>query len=116
MSYITLLITIPLTVFSVLFVVSNTGDVTLGLWPLERTFTLSSGVFGLLMLGGGFFLGALFVWIHSQKMRFNGWRATRRASRLEKELESLHEKSAPKKDEAGKTDEQAAVPALPAAK
>jgi hypothetical protein len=99
-SYITLIITVPLTIFVALFAVSNTGDVTVGLWPLAQKLTLSSGVFGLLMLGGGFFLGALFVWIHSQKLRFKWWRESRRAARLEKELETLtvkNEKAAAEK-------------------
>lgn len=93
MSYLTLIITLPLSVFAVLFAVSNAGDVTLGLWPLENRVTLSVSVFGLVMLGVGFFLGALFVWLHSQKLRFMHWKQSRRAAKLEKELGDLHKKN-----------------------
>lgn len=94
MSYLTLVITIPLTVFAILFAVSNSADVTVGLWPFEKEYTLSVWTFGLAMLGAGFFLGSLFVWILSQKTRFQCWKESRRAARLEKELEALNRKQA----------------------
>lgn len=95
MSYLTLIITVPLTVFAILFAVSNSADVTVGLWPFEKEYTVSTWFFGLAMLGAGFFLGALFVWILSQKTRFQYWKESRRAARLEKELEALNRKQMP---------------------
>jgi uncharacterized integral membrane protein len=84
---VTLLITVPLTIFAALFAFSNTAEVTLTLFPFEEQMTLQLSFLGLGMLGIGFLSGALFVWIHSQKTAFRGWQAARRASRLEKELE-----------------------------
>lgn len=92
MRYLTLAITIPLAVFAVLFAVSNTQDVTVGLWPFEGTRVFPLWVFALSLLGGGFLLGALFVWLLEQRTRFRYWRESRRSARLEKELEDLQKK------------------------
>lgn len=92
MAYITLIITIPLTVFAALFSLSNTGIVTLSLWPFEKTIDFAVNIFGLGMLGLGFLLGALFVWIQYQKMRLKLWQESRKSARLEKELDSLRQK------------------------
>lgn len=111
MAYLTWLITIPLTVFTVLFAVSNGGDITLALWPLDDKATMPVYAFGLAMLGGGFFLGALFVWILSQRTRFLYWRTQRHNARLEKELDGMQAKaSATAPDAAHAT----GLPALPA--
>lgn len=112
MSYLTLIITVPLTIFAILFAVSNSADVTVGLWPFEKEYTVSTWIFGLAMLGAGFFLGALFVWILSQKTRFQYWKETRRAARLEKELDALNKKQAsPPAAPAQGAEEQVALPA-----
>jgi len=92
MAYITLIITIPLTVFAALFSLSNTGIVTLSLWPFEKTMDFGVNIFGLAMLGLGFLLGALFVWIQYQKIRLKLWQESRKTARLEKELDSLRQK------------------------
>jgi uncharacterized membrane protein YciS (DUF1049 family) len=93
MAYITLLITIPLTVFAALFSLSNTGIVTLSLWPFENKVDFGVNIFGLAMLGIGFLLGALFVWIQYQKIRLKLWQESRKTARLEKELDSLRQKA-----------------------
>lgn len=102
MQYLTLIITLPLTVLSVLLVLSNPAPVTIYLLPddsvLSLTLPLWQAALGL--LGGGFFLGALFVWILGQKARFRYWRESRKTARLEKELEQLHAEEAAKKDRA----------------
>ncbi len=96
MAYITLFITVPLTLFAVLFAVSNTGDVTVTLLPFDGKLTLGVYELGLGMMGIGFFFGALFVGIHSQKVRLNAWKQKRRAERLEKEIDGLREKESSK--------------------
>jgi len=96
MAYLTLLITIPLTLFTLSFAISNGDEISLGLWPLEQKLTLPGWQFGLGFLGAGFLSGALFVWLLSQKTRFLYWKESRRAARLEKELGDLHAKTAPK--------------------
>lgn len=102
MQYITLIITLPLTVFAVLFVLSNPDSVTLYLWPEDQDFSYAAPLWqvGLGLLGGGFFLGALFVWLLSQKMRFRYWQESRKSARLEKELEQLHAAAQADKDKA----------------
>lgn len=113
MSYLTLLITIPLTIFAVLFAVSNDADVSVGLWPLDGRHEMPIYALGLGMLIGGFLLGALFVSILAQKTRFLFWQEQRKRARLEKELDSLHAKThpAPSTPKAADTSPQAALPA-----
>ncbi|MDE1151970.1 MAG: hypothetical protein PW788_05465 [Micavibrio sp.] len=90
MKYLTFIITVPLSIFAVLFAVSNDAEVQLSLWPFENTYKTGVNVFGMGFLGLGFFLGALFVWILNQKMRFKYWKETRKTARLEKELDALN--------------------------
>jgi len=90
MKYLTWLITVPLTLFAVSFALSNDAEVQLSLWPFENTYKFGVNVSCLSFLGLGFFLGALFVWILNQKMRFKYWQETRKSARLEKELETLN--------------------------
>ncbi|MDD9900847.1 MAG: LapA family protein [Alphaproteobacteria bacterium] len=89
MAWVTLVITVPLAVFSVLFAVVNHGTVDVHFPFPEMTLSLPVYLFGLGMLGTGFFAGALFVWLLDQKTRFKCWKETRRADRLEKELGTL---------------------------
>jgi len=90
MKYLTWLITLPLTLFCLSFALSNDADVQLSFWPFENTYETGVNVFGLAFLGAGFFLGALFVWILDQKMRFKYWQETRKSARLEKELDAMN--------------------------
>lgn len=108
MKYLTWLITIPLTIFTVLFAVSNPAEVSVGIWPLEETRNIPAWLLGLGMGGVGFFLGALFVWILAQRTHFRYWQEQRRAARLEKELEALQAKHAEVK-----TENVTALPAPP---
>jgi uncharacterized integral membrane protein len=93
MAYLTLIITIPLTLFALAFAASNSTAVKAGLWPLEQTWELPLSILGLGMLGTGFLSGALFVWLLYQKMRYRYWQESRKVARLEKELDSLHQKA-----------------------
>jgi len=100
MRYLTYIITVPLTVFSALFAFSNTDMTTLSLWPGDETFSYTAPMwaFGLGLLGGGFFLGALFVSILHQKARFRYWRQSRRLARLEKEIDAARADAAMRAD------------------
>lgn len=102
MQYLTLLITLPLTVFAVLVVLSNTGDVTLHFLPDDKDFALTLPLWQatLGLLGSGFFLGALFVWTLHQKARFRYWQESRKCARLEKELDKIHAAETAKQDAA----------------
>ena len=93
MAYLTLIISIPLTLFALAFAASNSAPVKAGLWPLEQTWELPLSILGLGMLGTGFLSGALFVWLLYQKMRYRYWQESRKVTRLEKELDSLHQKA-----------------------
>lgn len=94
MAWLTLIITLPLTAFAVLFAASNSQTVDIFLWPFEGKLNWPLSMTGLCLLAAGFFCGALFVWIVSQKMRFLLWQETRRADRLEKEIDALNKKPA----------------------
>lgn len=117
MQYLTLLITLPLTVFAVLIVLSNGSDATLYLLPDDKDFALTLPLWqvALGLLGGGFFLGALFVWLLHQKARFRYWQESRKTARLEKELEKLHADEVARKDLAAAAAAKNAVPAAVAA-
>ena len=65
------------------------------------SWTVPLSLLGLGLLGAGFFLGALFVWLHSQKTRFRYWRESRRSARLKKELDALSAKAAKEKADTG---------------
>jgi len=93
MNFLTLFITIPLAIFAVLFAISNMGDVTAHLMPFSQDFKMPLYLLGLGMLGLGFFCGALFVWVLSQKTRFHHWKEKRKSSRLEKELDILRKQA-----------------------
>ena len=100
MQFITLLITLPLALFAVLVVLANPEPVTLFLWPEDEVLSLSLPLWQMTvgLLFGGFFLGALFVWLLSQKTRFRYWQESRKSARLEKELEDIHSKAEAEKD------------------
>lgn len=93
MAYLTLIITIPLTLFALAFAASNSASVKFGLWPLDQTWEVPLSILGLGMLGLGFLSGATFVWIMYQRLRFRHWQHSRKISRLEKELDSLNQKA-----------------------
>lgn len=89
MNYLTLLITVPVTVFSILFVVANAGSVSLSVYPGAPEYTMPIYTLGIALLAGGFFLGALFVGLHAQKTTVLYWREKQRSARLEKELDDI---------------------------
>ena len=95
MAWLSLIITIPLTIFAVLFAVSNAQVVPVALWPFEGTIDWPLSAVGLVLMLSGFLCGAVFVWMQAQKTRFKLWQETKRADRLEKELDLAHKKTMP---------------------
>lgn len=92
MSFISFLITVPFTLLALSFAASNALDVSFSFFPFDKVYTAPLNVTALSFLAVGFFSGALFIWIHSQRTRFLYWKEKRRAARLEKELESFDDK------------------------
>lgn len=87
--YLSLIITLPLTVFAVLFALSNDATAEVALWPLEGVRIVPLYLLGLGMLALGFFCGAVFVSLYAQRIRFKYWQEKRQRARLEKEVEAL---------------------------
>jgi uncharacterized membrane protein YciS (DUF1049 family) len=85
------LISIPLTVFVILFAVSNPGQVSVSLMPLEGSYELSLATVGLGLMALGFLAGSIFVGIQGYRAQIRKWQETRRADRLEKELVRVKE-------------------------
>lgn len=110
MAYLTLIITIPLTLFALAFAASNSAIVTAGLWPLDKTWEMPLSILGLGMLGLGFLTGSLFVWLLYQRLRYRNWQHRRKIARLEKELDK-HKKKA-EEDALAELPKNQATPAI----
>ena len=86
---ISLLITIPVTLFVIFFAVSNTQDVTVYFnifdWSLSAPFyAISLG-----LMAAGFIIGALLVWLNLYSYRIRYWQAQRQISRYEKRIDDI---------------------------
>jgi uncharacterized integral membrane protein len=92
MRCITWFITIPLSLFSVVFALSNTGTVQIFLQPFEGSYDIPVSLLGLGMLGIGFFLGAVFVWIHNQKLRWQYWQENRKLKKRAEQTNAVQTK------------------------
>jgi uncharacterized integral membrane protein len=82
---ITLIISVPL----VLFALSNTEQVPLGLWPTDYSIDVPLSLAILVALGIGFLLGAFLVWFTALAHRRRARRAERKVRLLESHVESL---------------------------
>lgn len=94
MTYLTLLITVPLSIFTVLFAISNTETVPFFLFPGDDGYNVPGYLLGLGMLALGFLSGILFVGLLAQRTQFRYWQEKNRAQRLEKELEKIEKAAA----------------------
>lgn len=92
MGYLTLFITIPLTLFVLLFAASNTSVVPVSLWPLDDVLTIPLSTIGIGLLCAGFIAGAVFVFLYAQKIRLRWWQEKRKNRQLEKDIENLRKK------------------------
>jgi lipopolysaccharide assembly protein A len=84
-----LLIAIPLLVLLVLFALSNTAPVRLGLWPSDYTLQLP---LSLAVLGGmaiAFLAGGAVVWLSELSQRRRARRAERAVLLLEAQVQEL---------------------------
>ncbi len=88
MKYISWLITIPLTVLALVFIISNQDRIDVHYWIYAESYSLPLYFVGLFMLGVGFFCGALFVSISAYSLRHEHWKTKRHLKRLQAELEN----------------------------
>jgi formate hydrogenlyase subunit 3/multisubunit Na+/H+ antiporter MnhD subunit len=88
---ITCVVCLPL----VLFALSNTEVVRLGLWPTDYGIDVHLSIAILLPMAIAFFLGALVVWFSEHSVRRRARRAERTVRLLEAQLEALQVRSPP---------------------
>lgn len=89
MRYLLWLISIPLTIFVILFTISNPVVVHVTLIPFESAWDVPLATIGLAMMALGFLAGSVFVGVQGYRTQIKKWQETRRADRLEKELERV---------------------------
>lgn len=89
MKYISWIITLPLTVIVVIFAISNLGDIAVGFWPLERTFSLPLYIAVLTTFLVGFVCGGVVLWFSAGKVRRRARKFEFEAVGLKREITSL---------------------------
>ena len=77
---------LPFIFLLIVFALSNTQPVTLGIWPTDFSVEVPVSLAILVASGLFFFLGALFVWFGTVAARTRQRRSERRARALEAEL------------------------------
>jgi len=87
--WLSLLVTIPVTVLVVLFAVSNRTAVEAQLFPLPFSIQAPLYLYVLLALILGLLTGSAVTWIYGHNARAAARRESKRAARLEKELIEL---------------------------
>jgi len=84
-----LLISLPLLVILVLFALSNTQPVRLGLWPTDYALEVPLSVAVLAGTGLGFLIGGLVVWVGELGQRRRTRDAEHRIKLLESQVASM---------------------------
>ncbi len=114
MRVIRFLIALPLTLVVLAFSVANRQEVTIDLWPLERSETLPLYLLVLAAILIGFILGALGMWMRDGRVREKARRYHFKADSLERELAQSKQRQAQaeaKVEEAAKVSAGVALPA-----
>jgi uncharacterized integral membrane protein len=83
---ISFLVTFPITIFVILFAVSNRDMVPMALWPLPGSLEAPLYVLVLVCVAAGFLLGGGIVWSGELGHKRRAARAERRAEDLEREI------------------------------
>jgi uncharacterized integral membrane protein len=83
--FVTVIVCLPLIVFAL----SNTEVVRLGLWPLDYGLDVHLSVAILAAMAIAFFLGALVVWVSALAQRRRARRAEKLVQLLEAQVEEL---------------------------
>ena len=90
-----LLIAVPFLILLVLFALSNTERVRLGLWPTDWSLEMPLSLAILVGMGIAFLLGGLVVWISELGQRRRARRAENAVSLLEAEVQELRARLPP---------------------
>lgn len=91
MKYLSWLVTTPITILAILFIVANHEKVDVKYWLYAPSYEVPLYVVALIMLAFGFLSGALFVSFRYYSLKHKYWKLKKRHSRLEKELEKQEE-------------------------
>ena len=84
-----LIIATPLLLLLVLFALSNTAPVQLGIWPTDYTIEVPVSIAVLVGAGIAFLLGGLLVWVNELGQRRRARRAEDNVRVLEARLDEL---------------------------
>jgi len=79
-----LLVTIAAMVVGMVFATSNSGTITLHLWPLASGLSLPVWLSVLGALSIGVLIGALLVWLSTVAIRARNWRLEQQVRKLER--------------------------------
>jgi uncharacterized integral membrane protein len=90
-----LIVTFVLCLPLVLFLLSNTEIVRLGLWPTDYSVEVHLSLAILIAMAVAFLLGALVVWVSSLSQRRRARRAERTVRLLEAQIEALQARVSP---------------------
>ncbi|HEX3573424.1 MAG TPA: lipopolysaccharide assembly protein LapA domain-containing protein [Rhodopila sp.] len=90
-----LIVTFVLCVPLVLFALSNTEVVRLGLWPTDYGLEVHLSLAILVAMAIAFLLGAVVVWMSELSQRRRARRAERAVRQLEAQIEALQARPAP---------------------
>jgi uncharacterized integral membrane protein len=84
-----LIVTLVLSLPLVLFALSNSGIVRLGLWPMDYSLDVHLSLAILVAMAIAFLLGAFVVWVSELGQRRRARRAERTVRLLEAQIEAL---------------------------
>ncbi|MBV9734947.1 MAG: DUF1049 domain-containing protein [Acidisphaera sp.] len=90
-----LLLAVPLLVLLVLFALSNTAPVRIGLWPTDLGLVAPLSVAILMAVAAGLLAGALLTWFGALAQRRRARRAEARVRALDAEIEGLRARLQP---------------------
>jgi uncharacterized integral membrane protein len=90
-----LIVTFVLCLPLVLFLLSNTEIIRLGLWPTDYSIEVHLSLAILIAMAIAFLLGALVVWVSALSQRRRARRAERTVRLLEAQIEALQARVSP---------------------
>jgi uncharacterized integral membrane protein len=90
-----LVILIPLLLLLVLFALTNTAALKLGLWPTDYTMTLPTSIVILGAMAVAFLAGAFFVWVSELGQRRRARQAEHAVALLEEQVIALKAQLSP---------------------